>query len=77
LGGRQLDPLELALHGGEDYELLFTVPRGKLKKLQRAPEFSAIRAIGEITRGKKVVLVDKDGRKRTLKPAGWDSFAKR
>jgi thiamine-monophosphate kinase len=77
LSGGQLDRLKLALHGGEDYELLFTVPRGKLRKLHRAPGFSAIRAIGEITRRKGIVLVDRDGQERRLKPAGWDPFERR
>jgi len=73
----KLDPLEMALHGGDDYELLFAVPRPLAARLRRAPEFSDITAIGEIERGKQVLLVDTDGRANPLKPAGWDPFRKK
>jgi thiamine-monophosphate kinase len=72
---RRLDPLQLALHGGEDYELLFSVPRKNLKRLQSAPGHAEIKAIGEIIRGNKIVLTDSDGRSRDLDPQGWDPFA--
>lgn len=72
-----LDPLELALHGGEDYELLFTVPKklvGRLAKdLGRVP----LTVIGEITRSKRILLVDEPGRTGPLQPKGWDPFRTR
>ena len=71
---RALDPLQMALHGGDDYELLFTVPRRLAKRLQSAPEFRDITAIGEINRGKQVLLIDSAGHAKPLKPAGWDPF---
>jgi thiamine-monophosphate kinase len=74
---REHNPLQLALHGGEDYELLFTVSPRNVRKLQRAPGFSALSPIGEITRDKKIVLVDATGRETSLKPHGWDPFQKR
>lgn len=70
----KVDPLEMALHGGDDYELLFTVPRRFAKRLRSAPEFQDISAIGEIERGKQILLVDSDGRAKPLKPSGWDPF---
>ncbi len=70
----KLDPLRLALHGGEDYELLFTVSPNNEKKLRRAPGFSETTAIGEIERGKNVVLVDANGKAKRLVPGGWDPF---
>ncbi|MGO9591903.1 MAG: thiamine-phosphate kinase [Candidatus Acidiferrales bacterium] len=73
----KLDPLEMALHGGDDYELLFTVPRRLAKSLRSAPEFRDITAIGEIERRKQILLVDSDGHTRELKPSGWDPFRKR
>jgi thiamine-monophosphate kinase len=70
----RLNPLQMALHGGEDYELLFTVPRKQLKRLQSAPGFAEITAIGEIERGKEITLVGADGRSKRLDPGGWDPF---
>lgn len=74
LGNRNLDPLQLALHGGEDYELLFTISPRQAKKLRKAPGASALTAIGEITRNRKIILVHHDGRNQALKPSGWDPF---
>jgi thiamine-monophosphate kinase len=61
-----------ALHGGEDYELLFTVPR-----TQRIPAKVAgvpITLIGEITRAKKMVLRDGSGSAKPLRALGWEHF---
>jgi thiamine-monophosphate kinase len=74
LRSRRLDALQMALHGGEDYELLFTVPRKILRRLRGAPKFAEITQIGEIIRGRKIIL-EADGRSRELKPAGWDPFS--
>jgi len=66
--------LSLALHGGEDYELLFTAPAN-----QRVPSQLAgiqITRIGEITRGRRIVLV-KDGRESVLPVSGWEHFRAR
>jgi thiamine-monophosphate kinase len=68
------DPLQLALHGGEDYELLFTVSPRQAKKLRHAPNAVALTAIGEITRNRKLALVAPDGHEKPLKPKGWDPF---
>ena len=72
-----IDPLQLALHGGDDYGLLFTVPLKMIARLRRAPEFSEITQIGEIVPGNGVVLVNANGRSQPLKPLGWDSFRTR
>lgn len=67
--------LELALHGGEDYELLFTTPPGK--RLPRRIAGVAITQIGVITRSNPggVVLLDQ-GVYRQLAPRGWEHFRK-
>src|SRR5580658_1109119 len=57
LGGHRLNPLQLALHGGEDYELLFTAPPRQAKKLNRAPGAAVLTPIGEITRSRELTLV--------------------
>jgi thiamine-monophosphate kinase len=69
-----LDPLKMALHGGDDYELLFTVSPRHIRKLSKAPEFSQLTAIGEIMRGKGVTLVSPNAAKKPLAPQGWDPF---
>ncbi|HVB54867.1 MAG TPA: thiamine-phosphate kinase, partial [Candidatus Acidoferrales bacterium] len=77
LGRTRLDgPLEMALHGGEDYELLFSVSPRKATLLRQAPEFAEAAAIGEITRGKQILLVESNGRATQLKPRGWDPFGR-
>ncbi|HWF13640.1 MAG TPA: AIR synthase-related protein, partial [Candidatus Acidoferrales bacterium] len=72
----RLDPLDLALHGGEDYELLFTVPKKFSGRLPREIEKIPVTVIGEITREKKMILVGADGRTKPLRPLGWDPFRK-
>jgi thiamine-monophosphate kinase len=69
-----LDPLKMSLHGGDDYELLFTVSPRHIKMLRKAPGFSQLNSIGEITRGKGLTLVSPSGAKKPLTPQGWDPF---
>ena len=73
---KNLNPLQMALHGGDDYELLFTVPRAKRARLRNAPGFKQMAEIGEITSEKQIVLVDPSGRAKPLVPYGWDPFRK-
>lgn len=74
------DPLELAVHGGEDYQLLFTVPAVNEHRIPKSFHGTAITRIGEIlkaksTRGSHLIeLVDVAGKKTPLAPHGWDSF---
>ena len=69
-----LDPLKMALHGGDDYELLFTVSPRNIKKLSNAPGFSQLTAIGRVTRGRSIVLINSDGSEKPLTSQGWDPF---
>jgi thiamine-monophosphate kinase len=71
---RGVDPLKLALHGGDDYELLFTVPKGKTRLLPRTLSGVTITPIGEVTRAREIMVTDGKGRSRVLKPRGWDPF---
>lgn len=71
------DPLELALHGGEDYELLFAVPKAKRQLLEKSypSNFPKITLIGEMVRGDGSVWVVGPDRKRTrLSEKGYDHF---
>jgi thiamine-monophosphate kinase len=69
-----LAPLPLALHGGDDYELLFTAPPRMLGKLPRQIQGIPITKIGEITRDKRVILIDEVGKTQALQAQGWDPF---
>jgi thiamine-monophosphate kinase len=71
---RKSDPLDMALNGGDDYELLFTVPHDAVKRLRGAPQFREMTAIGEIERGNRVMLVEADGGAKRLVRGGWDPF---
>ncbi|MBO0912156.1 MAG: thiamine-phosphate kinase [Acidobacteria bacterium] len=63
---------ELALHGGEDYELLFTArPRLRVPRLVLGVP---VTCIGEITRRRKMLLVGENGARSVLGPAGWEYF---
>jgi thiamine-monophosphate kinase len=64
--------LHYALHGGDDYELLFTAPRSK-----RVPDRIAsvsVSLIGEVKRGKNAFLINANGSREELKPKGWEHF---
>ncbi len=71
---RGVDPLQLALHGGDDYELLFSVPKSKANRLLRSLGGVAITPIGEITQTPEVIIFDGNDRSRVLEPRGWDPF---
>lgn len=59
-----------ALNGGEDYELLFTVPLSYHEKIQ---EISDIRLIGHITKPELgCALITRDGQEFELKAQGWN-----
>ena len=66
----------LALRGGEDYELLCTVPERNVSTLQRqqARLGCPITDIGRITNGRRLRLVDANGRTMQLDAGGYDHF---
>lgn len=72
-----LDPARLALHGGDDYELLFTVPKSHVLALRRAAGAARLTPIGEITRRRDILLLDSSGRAKPLESGGWDPFRRR
>lgn len=73
-GRRALDPLQLALHGGEDFELLFTVKPGDANRLPRKVDGVEIKRIGEITNAFEGVKISEGSRIWELKPGGWKHF---
>jgi thiamine-monophosphate kinase len=71
------DPLTLALHGGEDFELLFAVPARALQAFRAAyPRgFPQVTQIGKLTRKTGVVCRSGPGKPPTPLPAlGFDHF---
>ena len=67
-----IDPDTCALNGGEDYELLFTVPESDFEKLKN---HSDLAAIGQVTKKEDGVnLVLKSGTQVPLKAQGWVHF---
>jgi thiamine-monophosphate kinase len=71
-----LEPLKLALSGGEDYQLLFTSPREAAPALERAFSRAGLplpRALGEIQAGRQVLLAT--GREKIdISGQGYDHF---
>jgi thiamine-monophosphate kinase len=74
--GKPARPVDLkfALHGGEDYELLFTAPRGK--RIASRIDGVPITQIGRITRGRKMFVIEPGGMRSELQPKGWEHFRK-
>ncbi len=72
------DPLDWALFGGEDYELLFTAPADRAPELVRQVQEETgtpVGIIGEITPAEEgTTLVRADGVTLPLRKGGWDHF---
>jgi thiamine-monophosphate kinase len=68
--------LELALTGGEDYELLLCAPRPVLQGLIAGGADLTI--VGEALEGEPgVTVIGEDGKERAYASAGWDHFRSR
>ncbi|MCS6934031.1 MAG: thiamine-phosphate kinase [Chitinophagales bacterium] len=67
-----LDPITCALHGGEDYELLFTIRPEDETKLTGEDTFSIIGEITEASQGMR--LLTKGGNYHSLIAQGWKHF---
>ncbi|HEX8846650.1 MAG TPA: thiamine-phosphate kinase [Pyrinomonadaceae bacterium] len=73
-GRRALDPLLLALHGGEDFELLFTVRPRDLARLPRALGGIPLTYIGDVTDDAGRIRISEGQRVWTLEPGGFEHF---
>ncbi|HHY39152.1 MAG TPA: thiamine-phosphate kinase [Clostridia bacterium] len=70
------DPLDWALNGGEDYELLFTAPPERVDALAdtvRTQTGTSVEIIGRVERGRGCRL-DKDGVRSVLSLSAYDHF---
>ncbi|MFH1055806.1 MAG: thiamine-phosphate kinase [Candidatus Altiarchaeota archaeon] len=64
------DPVEYALNGGEDFELVFTVPKKRMGKIKVD---CPVTVVGEILERKQGALLESNGTRRQLK-GGYDHF---
>lgn len=67
-----LDPTACALSGGEDYELLFTLPQSEYDKLVLNEQISVIGYMTESEKGKKIIT--KGGNTFDITAQGWNAF---
>ena len=74
-GRRKLDALALALHGGEDFELLFTVAPKDVPRLPKRVDGVPISHIGEIASESGFVRVREKNHEWDLRPQGFEHFA--
>lgn len=68
------EALELALSGGEDYELLFTAPAKIIGDIE-GETVCPVTIIGEIVTGAGISILDADGNEIPLGEEGWDHFS--
>lgn len=67
--------LELAIHGGEDYELLFTAPpKAKIPGAIRGVSVTQIGSISQKDYRSAITILDNNGRARPVAPLGWQHF---
>jgi thiamine-monophosphate kinase len=66
---------DMALSGGEDYELIFTAPQRLMSKIIQNAK-TPVSVIGEIVRKNKQAMTafDSDGRVVKVKSTGWDQL---
>ncbi|MCG1035031.1 thiamine-phosphate kinase [Polaribacter sargassicola] len=70
----ELDSTMVALSGGEDYELLFTVPIADFDKIKGNPNFSIIGHVTAENQG--LQLITRAGQEIELKAQGWNALNK-
>jgi len=63
-----------ALHGGDDYELLFCVARNRTSNIPRKFHGIELTEIGEITDKAGIRLLEPSGKATPLPARGWDPF---
>jgi len=69
-------PEELVLHGGEDYQLLFAVPPGRLAAVLKMKKRQGLFRLGVFRTGRGLTLVSAGGKRRPLEPRGFEHFAR-
>ncbi len=75
VAARQADPqraVQRALSGGDDYQLLFSLPQAHAVELEQ--QFPLARCIGRVTVGQGVRLLDEQGHELTVDQRGYQHF---
>ena len=67
-----IDSTTIALNGGEDYELLFTVPLEDFDKIKANPNFTVIGHVTHASEG--INLITRANTKIPIKTRGWDAL---
>ncbi|RLE02621.1 MAG: thiamine-phosphate kinase [Candidatus Aminicenantes bacterium] len=69
-------PMKLALHGGEDYQLLFTIKQARERSFLAWLNKSRyqLHRVGQIIKEKEVFLLRQGGRRQVLNPQGFRHF---
>ena len=65
------EPTTIALSGGEDYQLLFTIKQENLNDVEKNLDLSII---GHMISKKEMNLITKSGKNIPIKSMGWKSF---
>src|SRR6266481_8564904 len=69
-----LVPEELALFGGEEYELVLAIKKGRFESVRR--EIPSLRKIGSVKNGSGDVIARLGGKTRKVEPRGYEHFTK-
>ncbi len=67
-----INPITAVLNGGEDYELLFTIPIADFDKIKGNPSLTPI---GHMTADKVFQMVTNSGQAVALEAQGWKAFS--
>ena len=66
----EIDPTACALSGGEDYELLFTIPQSDYDKLVLNEQISVVGYMTDMEQGANIIT--KGGSKYPITAQGWN-----
>jgi thiamine-monophosphate kinase len=73
-GTSPVDASALALNGGDENYVLFPFTPTNAARLPKAFRKLNLTRIGEIERGKRLVVLTEEGKEKSLRPGGWDPF---
>jgi thiamine-monophosphate kinase len=66
----KVNPVDLALYGGEEFELVVSVKKNAVKRALSAVK--SLRVIGRVTRDEGTVILLTDGKRTLVQPRGWE-----